>query len=169
MSSSPMLSPDGRWRWDGRSWVPNAATPRPKGPMPSLWVALITIGSIALLLLGGVGLVGATALAQSVQRNFGFRSTTTCMPSDFPVYPNTDRVFAYAVGPICTEGYTSTDTKDQVLTFYDGQLANDPWRIVRSPDPNTILFGRTDNRNASGEVQAFPERYGARLTITYSP
>jgi hypothetical protein len=31
--SQPHVSPDGRWRWDGSQWVPNAAAPPPP-PQP---------------------------------------------------------------------------------------------------------------------------------------
>ena len=49
-----MLSPDGRWRWDGVQWVPVAREPRQ--PMAARWAALIVAGAIAVLLLAGLGL-----------------------------------------------------------------------------------------------------------------
>jgi hypothetical protein len=132
-------------------------------------VALITAGSIALLLLGGAALVGAANLVQVLQRNFIVRSTTDCLPSDFPAYPNAERAFAYLVGPICSEGFSSNDTTEVVLSYYDRQLNTAPWRLTRTATSNTIYFGRTDNGNASGEVQAFAAQFGSRITITYSP
>lgn len=49
-----MLSPDGRWRWDGAQWVP---VPRePPRPMAARWAILIVAGAIAVLLLAGLGL-----------------------------------------------------------------------------------------------------------------
>lgn len=60
-----MLSPDGRWRWDGVQWVP--VPPAEPRPMPTRWVVLITAGSIAVLLLAGLGLALITSLSAQVQ------------------------------------------------------------------------------------------------------
>ena len=136
--------------------------------MPARWVALITAGTIGLLLLGGVGLVGAAHLAQAMQHSFGLRATSNCLPSDFPDYPGSDRAFAYLMGPVCTEGVSSEDSRDQVLSFYMDRLNVSPWRLTRPPAASTIYFGRTDNSNATGELQAIAAQFGSRITITYT-
>lgn len=56
-----MLSPDGRWRWDGVQWAP--VPPAEPKPMRTLWVVLITAGSIATLLLAGTGVAFLSALS----------------------------------------------------------------------------------------------------------
>jgi hypothetical protein len=164
------VSPDGRWRWDGTSWVPNTAAPPRRGGIQTRWVVvLIAAGTLLVLLLAGAGIFVVTRLGESLQRNFGVHTTTACLPSDFPSYPGAERAFAFTLGKICSESYTTADAPDAVLTFYEAQLSNPPWRLARSSTATTVFFGRTDKPEATGNVQAIKDRGGAQITITYAP
>jgi hypothetical protein len=134
--------------------------------------ALISAGTIAGLLLIGIGLVSIVAALTSIPRNLGVHTTAAdCMPSDFPRYAAAQRAFGFMVGPICSEEFTTSDSVDQVTSFFQEQLQAWPWRVTRftSTPPATIYFGRQDSTQAAGEIQEFATRTGSRFTITYSP
>src|SRR5438045_8927296 len=57
------VTPDGAWRWSGSSWV---TTRRPSGMTTQVAVA-IAAGTIAALLLGGVGLAFFVRFANTQQ------------------------------------------------------------------------------------------------------
>jgi hypothetical protein len=161
------VSPDGHWRWDGTTWVPNTATPPRRGGVQTRWVVLIAAGTLGALLIAAAGIVMAGRLGESLQRTFGVHTTNTCLPSDFPPYAGAQKAFAFTLGKICSESYTTTDLPDAVLSFYEAQLSNPPWRLTRNPTTTTVFFGRTDNPRATGNVQAIKNRVGAQITITY--
>jgi hypothetical protein len=168
MSDPNRLSPDGRWRWDGTAWVP--VGPAPARRLSTGRVTVITAGSIVALLLVGTGLAALTGAVSSIQSRFAVHSGGDCLPSDFPTYQGATRILTFTVGPICSEGFTSTDGVDQVTSFYQAQLSNPPWVVTgSSTNPATIMFARQDRAQSAGEVQVFPTSTGSRFTITYSP
>ncbi len=138
--------------------------------MRTRWVVvLIAAATLLVLLVAAAGIVMAGRLGDSLQRNFGVHTTTACLPSDFPSYPGAEKAFAFTLGKICSESYTTSDAPDAVLTFYEAQLSNPPWRLARSSSATTVFFGRTDKPEATGNVQAIKDRSGAQITITYAP
>jgi hypothetical protein len=137
--------------------------------MQTRWVVLIAAGTLVALLLAAGGIVIASRLGQSLRQNFGVHQTTACLPSDFPQYAGAEKAFAFTLGKICSESYTTTDQPDAVLTFYEAQLSNPPWRLTRNASTTTVFFGRTDNPEATGNVQSIKNRGGAQITITYAP
>ena len=132
---------------------------------------LIAAGSIAALLLAGSGLAAVVSALGSMQGAFGIRtSSRPCLPSNFPSYSNAERAFAFTAGPICSEAFTSPDDVDQITSFFATQLQSWPWKVTgTSSNPETIDFGRQDSAQSMGEVQAFANQIGARVTITYAP
>jgi hypothetical protein len=163
------ISPDGYWRWDGARWVPNTVAPPRRGGIRARWVVLIAAATLVALLIAAAGIVMASRLGESLQRTFGVHTTTSCLPSDFPPYAGAERAFAFTVGKICSESYTTADPPDAVLTFFETQLSNPPWRLTRIASATTVFFGRSDNPEATGNVQAIKDRGGAQITITYAP
>jgi hypothetical protein len=132
---------------------------------------LIAAGSIAALLLAGGALAAAVSALGSMQGVFGIRtSNEPCLPTNFPSYSNAERAFAFTVGPICSEAFTSGDEVDQITSFFATQLRSWPWKVTAtSSHPETINFGRQDSSQSMGEVQVFANQVGSRFTITYSP
>lgn len=61
----PRYSPDGRWFWDGRQWVPVAAAPAARSPSTGNRSLLLAGGLVGLVLVLGVCGIGVCALATS--------------------------------------------------------------------------------------------------------
>jgi len=166
---SSLLSPDGRWRWDGVRWVPVVGAPETSRPMRGRWVALIVVGSIASLLLAGTGL----AALSSVYGRFGARAFTpgassNCLPSDFPSYPNAKIVTSLKAFNVCTTAYATADSSADVLAYYQAQLGQYPWRVTGgSGDQGTVDFARQDGAKGSGEVSVSPSRNATQIQVVY--
>jgi hypothetical protein len=164
---SHLVSPDGRWRWDGVRWVPLPAAPAAALPMPARWVALTVVGSIASLLLAGTGLAALTdAYGGASARIFGGGAPANCLPSDFPRYPGSVMVLSFKSFNLCTAAFTSDDTRDSVLAYYQLELARSPWRETGA-DQDTIDFARLDGRRGSGELSVTQGRNATQFQVVY--
>jgi hypothetical protein len=167
--ASQFVSPDGRWRWDGVSWVPIPAAPAVRRPMPARWVAAIVVGSIASLLLAGTGLaVLSNWYSTAGGRIFGPGAPQNCLPADFPSYPGAAMLTSFRGFNICTTVYTTQDTSDQVLFFYDQELQTYPWRETGgSAERGTIDFARLDGSKGSGELSVAQAASPTQFTVVY--
>lgn len=151
------LSPDGLWRWDGQRWIstgrPTIATHAKRGPL--WWL----FGGCALLLVLAIaaGIWGVASLVRSAQQQ-----GLSCMPSDFPRYPNATmtRDFRYVgtnVAPgdsqECQETLDSADDVTAVTTFYTRHLDTGDWTITAiDPTNGEIRFHQASRPASLGVV-----------------
>jgi len=166
---SSLMSADGRWRWDGVHWVPVAAAPEPSRPMRGRWVALIVVGSIVTLLLAGTGLAAlSSAYGRLGAGVFASGASSSCLPSDFPSYPNAALVTSLRAFSVCSTVYTTTDSSADVLAYYQAQLGQYPWRVTGgSGDQGTVDFARQDGAKGSGEVSVSQARNATQIQVVY--
>lgn len=169
MSTSHLLSPDGRWRWDGVRWVPVTTAPGAARPLAGRWVALIVAGSIASLLLAGSGLALLTgAYSAAAGRIFAGGAPVNCLPSDFPRYPGSAMVLSFKSFNLCTAAFTSADTPGNVLAYYQLELARFPWRETgESAGQGTIDFDRQDGGRGTGELSVSSGRSATQFQVVY--
>ena len=169
MGSSPLISADGRWRWDGVSWVAIPTAPVPPKPMRARWVALIVAGSLASLLLAGTGLAALSSVyGQLGSRFFSAGAATSCTPSDFPGYPGAAVVTSIKAFSVCTTVSTTADSSIDVLSFYQTELGKYPWRVTGgSAQRGTVDFARQDGVKGSGELSVSPTPNSTQIQVVY--
>jgi hypothetical protein len=169
MGSSPLISADGRWRWDGVSWVPIPVAPVAATPMRARWVALIVAGSLASLLLAGTGLAALSgAYSQLGSRFFSTGTATTCTPSNFPAYPGAATVTSLKAFSVCTTVSTTRDSSIDVLSYYQTELDKYPWRVTGgSAQQGTVDFARQDGVKGSGELSVAPSAGSTQIQVVY--
>ncbi|HVC78504.1 MAG TPA: hypothetical protein VND96_18515 [Candidatus Micrarchaeaceae archaeon] len=150
MSTGPavqpgQLSPDGLWRWDGITWVPvTAGAPMPPPRSSRSWIWWLVGGCGVLLILGAVGAgFGIYSLVNRFQHG-GF----SCLPSDFPTYPNASVVnestqigneFSPGDSTRCNMGFDSNDDVASVTAYYEAQLNDGDWTIVTTDSANGVI------------------------------
>ena len=151
------------------SWVPIPVAPAGHRQMPARWVALIVVGSIATLLLAGTGLAVLTSLYSAAgSRAVAPGARSSCLPSDFPNYPGAAVVTSFGAFNVCTTAFTTQDTSDQVLFFYQRQLDSFPWRVTGgSVDQGRIAFSRQDGRRGSGELSVAQGTNPTQFSVVY--
>src|SRR5579859_4370389 len=166
---SPFLSADGMWRWDGVRWVPISAAPvAAKRPMRARWVALIVAGSIVSLLLAGTGLAAVSSAYSELGNRFTAGASSNCLPSDFPTYPGAAIVTSLKAFSVCTTAFTTRDSSAEVITYFQTQLDQFPWRVTGgSGDQGTVEFARQDGAKGSGEVSVSPSRSATQIQVVY--
>jgi hypothetical protein len=153
------LSPDGMWMWDGGRWIPVQRPGQPPARRPRTWIWWLAGGCAVVLLLGIAGIViGGAALVNRIQSG-GF----TCLPSDFPKYPNAQvtRVYTYVGGGVapgdsneCQEGLSSDDDVATVTAFYITHLDTGDWSITANDKANgEIRFARRSQSREVGTVE----------------
>lgn len=168
MSSPQLTSPDGRWRWDGVRWVPILTEPSGPRPMATRWVTLIVVGSIAALLLAGTGLAALSSVYSQIGRNFGPGAQSNCLPSEFPRYPGADVAMSFHALSICTAGFTTQDSSNDVVAYFEAQLVQYPWRVTGgSADQVTINFARQDGGRGSGQVSVAQSGNPTQFEVVY--
>ncbi len=137
--------------------------------MPARWVAVIVVGSIASLLLAGTGLAVLSSWYSSAGgRVFGPGAPASCLPSDFPRYPGAAVITSFGGFNLCTIAFTTQDTSDQVLFFFQHELQNYPWRETGgSVEQGTIDFARQDGHKGSGELSVAQAANPTQFQVVY--
>ena len=97
-------------------------------------------------------------------------------PQDFPVY---DKATAYAAPPAPQGGrflveWRSTDSLDQVRSFYESELDKEPWQVenvqdITEMEATVISFARRDGGGEQGTLAITLTREdGQHVTIALS-
>lgn len=153
------LSPDGMWTWDGARWVPVQRPLPPPQRRSRSWMWWVAGGCAVVLLLGVAGaVVAGVALVNKIQSG-----GLTCLPSDFPKYPNAQvtRVYTYVGSGVapgdsseCQETLSSDDDVATVTSFYSAQLDSGDWSVTAIDRANgQIRFARRSKNQQVGVVQ----------------
>src|SRR5260370_28840127 len=137
------LALDGRWRWDGTTWVPFVPARHPavvrRRKLMVWW--LISTSSLLVVLLA----VAAILAYQQIQLG---RTGLGCLPSDFPTFPKTtvlevDQSFEMPVQGdtgSCRMRLSSTERFDHVNSFFRQRLNSADWMYTRySADPGGAI------------------------------
>jgi hypothetical protein len=124
------LSPDGRWRWDGMTWVPVVpALTSGMARRRKLMVWWLTSTSSLLVVLVAVAAVLAYQQIQSGRTGLG------CLPYDFPTFPKAtvlevDQTFEMPMqGDTgrCRMRLSSSEGLDSVNSFFRQRLNSGDW------------------------------------------
>jgi hypothetical protein len=137
--------------------------------MRGRWVALIVVGAVASLLLVGTGLAFlSSAYGQLGSRIFSSGPSSTCLPADFPTYQGAALVTSLDAFSVCTTVSTTSDSGADVLSYYQTQLGQYPWRVTGGSDSQgTVDFVRQDGVKGSGEVSVSPTGNPTQIQVVY--
>ncbi len=138
------LSLDGRWRWDGTTWVPVVPARHPAVVRRrKLMVWWLTSTSSLLVVLVAVAAILAYQQIQLGRTGLG------CLPSDFPTFPKTtvlevDQSFEMPVQGdtgSCRMRLSSAESFDSVNSFFRHRLDLGDWMYTRySEDPGGAII-----------------------------
>ena len=157
-----MPSPDGMWRWDGRTWTPiPSAGGQIHAPDPALRVRTIVL---LVLVSAAVVLAIIIALASQIQVGAG-----TCLPADFPTYPgaSTSSEFAFKGNPPdCVMVVHTNASQLTAVQFYESALNSGDWKVASvSAGTGTMTFHRRSRAQAAGTISFVGHTNGTNIYI----
>lgn len=167
------LSPDGRWRWDGGTWVPSGqVAPLAASPRRSFaWVWWLAGGCAVLVVIAIIaGVVGLGSLVNNFQHG-GY----TCLPSDFPAYPGTtvsgeNTQVGPGVAPgdnnECKMTLESNDSVGTVTYWYSSHLDSGDWTASADAASGVIHFQRRSRPATNGNVELLGRGEHTEIVIT---
>lgn len=129
------------------------------------WLWWLLGGCAVLVVIAIVaGIFGLTSVIHNFQAG-----AYTCLPSDFPKYPNTTvtRVNS-SVGTRneCDVTLTSNDDVSTVTDFYQSHLAEGDWQDTFDSGTGTINFTQVSGGHATGVVQLLGAGQHTEIRIT---
>jgi hypothetical protein len=153
-----VLSPDGRYRWDGYQWVPTWTAPPPT-VRGRRWKVLVSLGVIAAVVLVGVAIaIGAKDIANSPLANF-------------PVYPGGSstgvQFYTGTNGSSDSQSWSIPTDVTTVEGYYSTHLDQAPWSISGEDSASATWTFQKAGSAGTGTITFLAQGSSTDVQVTF--